>query len=168
MPEAIIASVHAPVRPWVEQGSSVTYIVAPGRGVFPRASNASRSACGPPSGAVAPSPTIWPSSTITAPTIGLGCVVPQTLYASSRARRMNGSCSASDIGVVLFFVADRRLRAVTRVHCRVPGQRVNLVANRFRQHLETSARQIRSSNAAVEERVANKCRLKRREVEEDI
>ena len=72
MPERAIASVHGGVRPWWQQGSSETYIVAPLRSVSPASAIAATSACGPPSIACQPSPTTSPSLTTTAPTSGLG------------------------------------------------------------------------------------------------
>ena len=86
MPAATIASVHGGVRPVCAHGSSETYIVAPRRSAPPQASIAARSACGPPSSAWKPSPSTWPSRTITAPTSGFGLVRPRPPSASSIAR----------------------------------------------------------------------------------
>ena len=73
------------------QGSSVTYTVAP-RARSPASARATTSACGPPLRSCQPSPTISPSLTMTAPTTGLGRVVPRPRSASSMARsRKRGS-----------------------------------------------------------------------------
>src|SRR3990170_5717245 len=87
MPASMIASAQGGVRPWCGQGSSVTYIVAP-RARSPACRRATTSACGPGGGWVAPSPTISPPATMTAPTVGLGEVMPRAARASSRARCM--------------------------------------------------------------------------------
>ena len=81
-----MAVVHAPVRPWVLQGSSVTYRVASGAGLRPSARRACTSACPCPAAGCQPSATTSPASTISAPTIGFGWVWPQALPASSSAR----------------------------------------------------------------------------------
>ena len=53
IPAAMIASVHGGVRPWWLHGSSVVTSVAPAA-ASPARRSASRSACGPPGGWVAP------------------------------------------------------------------------------------------------------------------
>ena len=65
-----IASTQGGVVPWWAHGSIVTKSVAP-RASSPAASSATISPCRPVS-SVAPSPTTWPSATITAPTVGFG------------------------------------------------------------------------------------------------
>ena len=87
-PAAWIAAVHGPVRPVWWHGSRVTTRVPP-RARSPAAARATTSACGPPGGEVAPSPTLRPSaSSTTAPTGGLGLVLPSTIRDSSTARRI--------------------------------------------------------------------------------
>ena len=53
---------HGGVRPWWQQGSSETYIVAPA-GSSVQAASASRSACGSPGALWKPSPIASPSLT---------------------------------------------------------------------------------------------------------
>src|SRR5439155_182972 len=70
--------------------------------------NATTSACGPPTGAVRPSPTVAPDgSRMTAPTLGLGLVSPSPRAARSRARRI-AACSA---GLVTRAPSRRAVRA---------------------------------------------------------
>ena len=87
-PAARIASAQGPVRPVCAHGSRVTTTVPP-RARSPACWSARTSACGPPGAAVAPSPTGVPSAArTTAPTGGLGLVLPRTPSASARARAM--------------------------------------------------------------------------------
>ena len=88
------ASAHGGVRPWCEQGSSVTHAVAPARSCPPAAPMAAASACGPPTGCVAPSNRVPSAASITQPTQGFGGVDARTDAASSRARAM-GCVSAA-------------------------------------------------------------------------
>ena len=78
---------------WWQQGSSVTYIVAPEGSMPARAqlASASRSACSSPYAVCQPSAMIAPSRTTTAPTCGLGATQPAPLAANAKARRMCGS-----------------------------------------------------------------------------
>ena len=88
IPAAMIASVHGGVRPWWLHGSSVLTSVAP-TAASPARRSASRSACAPPGGCVAPMAMICPSaSTTTAPTHGFGEVVVRTAAAASMAARI--------------------------------------------------------------------------------
>src|SRR5699024_2196146 len=91
MPASLEALVHGPVRPVCRHGSSVTTAVAPS--VLPAASaRAWTSACAPPTGWVAPVPTISPEVEITtAPTGGFGLVVPRTSHPADIAVR--NACS---------------------------------------------------------------------------
>ena len=85
MPAATIASTHGWVRPWWLQGSSVHTSVAP-RAASPARRSASRSACGPPGGWVAPVARIDPSpDATTAPTQGFGAVFVRTSAAAAMA-----------------------------------------------------------------------------------
>src|SRR5918997_3348200 len=96
-PAATSASVHGPVRPVCAHGSRVTTAVPP-RARPPAWTSARTSACGPPGGAVAPSPTVVPSAaSTTAPTAGFGPVVPRTPVPSSRARAMAESSAAETL-----------------------------------------------------------------------
>jgi len=70
---ALVHLLHGPVRPWWQHGSSVTYAVAP-RASAPAALSATRSACGPPAGAVQPRAITRPFFTSTQPTVGFGFV----------------------------------------------------------------------------------------------
>src|SRR5262245_20675243 len=87
MPAALIASAHGGPRPWCEHGSKVTYMVLP-RALPPARSSACASACGRPPGWVQPRAinSSLASSTMTAPTEGLGAVVPSTRRARARAK----------------------------------------------------------------------------------
>ncbi|MNS72687.1 hypothetical protein D3C72_1061070 [compost metagenome] len=94
---ASTASTQGGVRPKWLQGSRVTYSVAQATD-SPRdwaSRSAQTSACGPPGGCVAPSPSTRPSRTITQPTRGLGAVVYMTVCASARARRIQKRSSES-------------------------------------------------------------------------
>ena len=88
IPAAINASQHGPVRPWWEQGSSVTYAVAPTT-EFPLAvasRNAMISAWKLPTRWVWPLPKALPlGATITQPTRGLGEVMCNADLASPTA-----------------------------------------------------------------------------------
>ena len=106
MPAPRIASVQAGVRPWWQQGSSETYIVAP-EGSSSQADRAMRSACDSPGGWVMPSPITRPCLTITAPTIGLGLVWPRARAASSMAL---SRCRASRSVAVVSDIRRARLR----------------------------------------------------------
>ncbi len=88
MPSPMTASVQGGVLPWWQQGSSVTYSVAP-RADSRQAAKAFRSACGPPQRSCHPCPMMRPSRTTTAPTSGLGFTHPAPFPASSMARRIN-------------------------------------------------------------------------------
>src|SRR5688500_4918818 len=129
---------------------------------------ARRSAWGPPSGAVAPSATMCPSSTMSAPTIGFGWVVPQTLRARKSARRMYVSCSTPDIRVVCAFVCHGGFRSVAGEHDGVSGQSVDLLADRVFELLEISPRQIRPPDAAVEQGIADECGVRGGEIKQDV
>ena len=83
----MIASVHGGVRPVWLHGSRVVTSVAP-VAAGPARRSASRSACCPPGGWVAPRAMIPASSTTTAPTHGLGDVVVRTAAAASMAARI--------------------------------------------------------------------------------
>ena len=88
MPDATIGRTHGPVRPVWQQGSSVTYMVAP-RARSPATRRAWISACGSPARSWAPCPTRVPSgATITHPTIGLGLTVARPRSARHSATRM--------------------------------------------------------------------------------
>src|ERR1700694_5815734 len=88
MPAATRASTHGGVRPWGLPGSKVTPAVPPSARP-PARRNATTSACGRPGGSVPPTPAISPSRPrMTAPTGGLGYVLPLTLSACSMASRM--------------------------------------------------------------------------------
>ena len=82
-----MASVQGGWRPWWQQGSRVTYRVAPA-GSSVQLFRAWRSAWRPPHRACQPWPMIRPSLTRTAPTRGLGLVQPMPRDAASRARRI--------------------------------------------------------------------------------
>ena len=89
-PAAITASLQGGVRPWWQQGSSVTTKVPP-RARSPAWRRAPTSAWGPPAWPWKPSPTSWPpASSTTAPTMGLGLVRPLPRAANCRARRIQG------------------------------------------------------------------------------
>ena len=92
-PASMSAPVQGGVRPWWEQGSRVTYTVAP-RARAPASASASTSAWLPPGGWVWPAPTIAPSRTTTAPTAGFGDVQPRALRACTSAAAM-----CSEVGV---------------------------------------------------------------------
>src|SRR5580692_7981095 len=98
MPAAMTASAQGGVLPWCEQGSSVTYSVAP-RAASPARRKASTSAWGRPPGWVQPRPTMTPSLTITAPTAGFGQVRPSprrpSESASAMKRRSALTCARS-------------------------------------------------------------------------
>ena len=79
-----MASVQGGWRPWWQQGSRVTYMVAPA-GSWVQAARAARSAWRSPHLAWYPWPMTWPSLTITAPTMGLGLVHPAPFWARERA-----------------------------------------------------------------------------------
>ena len=83
---AIRASLQGGVRPQWQQGSSVTYAVAP-FACSPAARKAITSACACPTGCVQPSPTTTPSRTSTQPTIGFG--VAKLFCANRSARRIH-------------------------------------------------------------------------------
>ena len=87
MPASRMASVQGGWRPWWQQGSSVTYIVAPA-GDSVQCARALRSACASPQRSWKPSPMTRPSFTTTAPTMGFGEVQPTPRPASSRALRI--------------------------------------------------------------------------------
>src|SRR5580693_9112966 len=87
IPAAMTASAQGGDLPWCEQGSSVTYSVAP-RPASPARRNASTSAWGRPPGWVQPRPTMTPSLTITAPTAGFGQVRPSPRRPSDSASAM--------------------------------------------------------------------------------
>ena len=90
-----MASVHGGVRPVCQQGSRVTKRV-PLLAAPPACRKALTSACGPPTGAVAPTPTTRPDSDrTTAPTHGFGEVRVRAVPATSIARRMSASSSLS-------------------------------------------------------------------------
>src|SRR6185437_8669164 len=91
---AMIALAHGGVLPVWLHGSSVTYIVAPSA-ALPACASALTSACASPYRSCHPSPTISPSRTTTAPTMGFGAVCPHPRSASASARRMNCSSHAS-------------------------------------------------------------------------
>src|SRR5690606_26045353 len=95
MPASTRASAQGGVPPWCEQGSNVTYMVAP-RARAPARRSASVSACGRPPGCVQPRAITSPvvSSTITAPTAGFGAVVPSPRRASIRAMSMKRASRA--------------------------------------------------------------------------
>ena len=90
-PERMIASVHAPVRPTDEQGSSVTYKTAAFGTARLNRFRHSISACGKPARRWCPRETIRLPRTRTAPTAGLGLVWPADFFASRNASRMNRS-----------------------------------------------------------------------------
>ncbi len=89
-PASMSASAHGPVRPTCAQGSRVTTAVAP-TAAGPAARNASTSACAPPGGCVAPSPTTTPSTSRTHPTHGFGAARRRAPDASCRARSIASS-----------------------------------------------------------------------------
>ena len=93
MPASMIAVVQGAVLPKWQQGSSVTYIVAP-RALLPACARAFRSAWGPPYGEVAPFPTTVPFLTTTAPTAGLGNV-----FALCLIGKRQGQLHEPDVGV---------------------------------------------------------------------
>src|SRR5690606_31140017 len=94
MPAPRSASVHGGVRPVCAQGSSVTTAVRPAAR-SPACRRATTSACGPPGGWVAPTPTTAPeASSTTQPTGGLGLVVPRTCSLRSIAVRMAAASSS--------------------------------------------------------------------------
>jgi|GEM_PF-4433868 len=90
MLELMIISVQAGVLPMWQQGSKLTYRVAPLAAV-PAFSSARRSACFSPEARCQSSAISLFSRTTTAPTMGLGEVLPCPLAASSRARFMKNS-----------------------------------------------------------------------------
>src|SRR3984893_18016185 len=97
IPAAMTASAQGGVLPWCEQGSSVTYMVAP-RAVSPARRNASTSAWGRPPGWVQPRPTMTPSLTITAPTAGFGHVRPSPRLprdSASAMKRLSSLCATA-------------------------------------------------------------------------
>ena len=73
----------------------MVYTVAPAA-ASPAARSATISACGPPGGSVAPSPTTTPSRTITAPTHGLGAVRRRARAARATARAISSSSRSLD------------------------------------------------------------------------
>ena len=89
-PALTMASAQGGVLPSCEHGSSVTYSVAPCAARLARRS-ASVSACGRPPSCVQPRPTMTPSLTMTAPTAGLGAVLPSPRRPSDKASRMKRS-----------------------------------------------------------------------------
>src|SRR5688572_26764311 len=92
-PAATTRSVHAPVRPAKQHGSSVQYSVAP-RAASPASASAWTSACASPSRSCAPSPTTMPSAVTTqAPTTGFGAVRPRPRRACTSARRIQYASS---------------------------------------------------------------------------
>ena len=86
-PASMSASAHGPVRPTCAQGSRVTTRSHRRRPV-PAARSASTSACAPPGGCVAPSPTTTPSTTRTQPTHGFG----------ARGAATSARCRAAGLG----------------------------------------------------------------------
>src|SRR5690606_36243582 len=93
-------SVHGGVLPWCAQGSNETYTVEPRNSSFPcwipyvwsTSCTAFTSARGPPYAEVWPSPTILLSTTMTAPTMGLGLTFFCARRARSRHLRIYLSC----------------------------------------------------------------------------
>jgi len=106
--------------------------VAPAGGL-PRASRASRSACGATVGARRALTNDAALLDDQRPTMGFGCVVPHTpVRGDLHARRMKASCSGGeDMGIVDFFAGHRGLRAVARIDHRGVWQGIDLFANRF-------------------------------------
>ena len=96
MPALMMASAQGGVLPWCAHGSSVTYSVAP-CAAFLAWRSASTSACGRPPGCVQPRPTITLSLTITAPTAGLGQVLPSPRRPSVKANAMKRASSAGAV-----------------------------------------------------------------------
>src|ERR1700732_1270898 len=90
----MIDFVQGPVRPLVQQGSSVTYRVAP-LAFSPAFFSATISACSRRSYAWNPSPIARPLFTRTAPTTGFGCASATPRCAKSKARFRNAWCNAA-------------------------------------------------------------------------